>query len=253
MKILESDGNWAGHIDPNVPLSPRQFLAIYARHYATALYFVIVLSTGAASLALRQSWWQFVGSLGLVVVVYPLVEFCLHRFVLHSRALYRQPWTARLWRRIHYDHHMNPNDLSVLFGAPYTTIPAVLVPTLPLGYFTFGLPGAVTAVCGGFIALIVYEFFHCAAHLPVKFNAVIMQHMRRHHLLHHFHAETGNFGIVTNVMDRVAGTDYKSAVAVGASATVKNLGYDSEEVRKYPWVKALDHAPDRPQRSPPAY
>jgi hypothetical protein len=51
--------------------------------------------------------------------MYRFFEFCLHRFALHSKALYRRPWTAGLWCRIHYDHHTNPNDLSVLFGAPY--------------------------------------------------------------------------------------------------------------------------------------
>jgi sterol desaturase/sphingolipid hydroxylase (fatty acid hydroxylase superfamily) len=186
-----------------------------------------------------------VGSFAIVLAIYPLVEFCLHRFVLHSKALYRKPWTARLWRRIHYDHHMDPNDLSVLFGAVYTTIPAVLAPTLPLGYLAFGLPGAVATVCGGFIALMAYEFFHCAAHLPVKFASPMMQYMRRHHLLHHFHSETGNYGIVTSVADRILGTAYDSPREMAASATVKNLGYAGEEVEKYPWVADLDHTPQR--------
>jgi sterol desaturase/sphingolipid hydroxylase (fatty acid hydroxylase superfamily) len=237
MKVLMNDEDWAKQIDPKAPLSLWQFFAIYASHQATALYFAIALITGVTSLILVQSWWQFVGSLVLVVLIYPIVEFCLHRFVLHSRALYRMPWTARLWRRIHYDHHMHPNDLSVLFGAPFTTIPAVLAPTLPIGYLAFGWPGAVSAACGGFLALMIYELFHCAAHLPVKFNSAMMQHMRRHHLLHHFHDETGNFGIVTNVFDRIVGTIYDSARGAVPSTTVKNLGYEGEEKSKYPWVE----------------
>lgn len=245
MQLLNNDDNWAKLVDPKTPLSRGKFAAIYFSHQATTLYLAVIVILAIASVMLIESWWQLAGSLALVAAIYPLVEFCLHRFVLHSRRLYRMPWTAPLWRRIHYAHHMNPNDLSVLFGAPYTTIPAVLVPTLPIGYLAFGLPGAVSAACGGFVALIIYEFFHCAAHLPVKFNSAIMQYMRRHHLLHHFHAETGNFGIVTNIVDRVIGTEYESARDVGASATVKNLGYDDEETRKYPWVAALDKAPDR--------
>jgi sterol desaturase/sphingolipid hydroxylase (fatty acid hydroxylase superfamily) len=240
MNFLMSDEAWARAIDGKAPMSRGRFLALYFGHYATALYLAIVLATGVASLALMRSWWQLAGSVALVVAIYPLVEFCLHRFVLHSKALYRRPWTAGLWRRIHYDHHMNPADLSVLFGAPYTTIPAVVVPTAPLGYLAFGVPGVAAAVCAGFAALIVYEFFHCAAHLPVKFESKTMQHMRRHHLLHHFHAETGNYGIVTNILDRAVGTEYRSARQKQASTTVKNLGYDGEEVRKYPWVAALD-------------
>lgn len=240
MKLLLSDRAWAQSIDPKKPLSRSEFFAVYASHYAVALYAVIVLATLALSFALIEHWWQLAGSFVLVALVYPLVEFVLHRFVLHSRALYRQRWSAGLWRRIHYDHHMNPNDLAVLFGAPYTTLPAVLVPTLPIGYLAFGLPGAVSAAAGGFLALMVYEFFHCAAHLPVKFELPVMQRMRRHHALHHFHAETGNYGIVTDVMDKVIGTEYEAGAAKGPSPTVRNLGYCGEEVKKYPWVAELE-------------
>ena len=171
MNLLQSDNQWSQSIDPKRTMTKAEFFSSYASHYAVLIYVAIVLATGALSLYLMQSWWQLLGSFALVALVYPAVEFVLHRFVLHSRTLYRMPWTAGLWRRIHYDHHMNPNDLSVLFGAPYTTIPAVLAPTLPLGYLAFGWPGAAATVCGGFIALLIYEFFHCAAHLPVKFES----------------------------------------------------------------------------------
>jgi sterol desaturase/sphingolipid hydroxylase (fatty acid hydroxylase superfamily) len=246
MRLLLNDEDWAKQIDPKVPLSLSKFIALYASHRATAFYLIIALATGISSLFLVQGWLQFLGSLLLVALIYPVVEFCLHRFVLHSRALYRMPWTATLWRRIHYDHHMHPNDLSVLFGAPFTTIPAVLVPTLPIGYLAFGWPGAISAACGGFLALMIYEFFHCSAHLPVKFNSTMMLHMRRHHMLHHFHDETGNFGIVTNIFDRIIGTEYDSARDVAPSVTVKNLGYEGEETIKYPWVqqsitRSIDH------------
>ncbi|MBI2719150.1 MAG: sterol desaturase family protein [Rhizobiales bacterium] len=247
MRFLKSDRQWADSIDPRASVRGGQFLAIYASHYAVILYLGVVLATGWLAVHLMQSPWQLLGSLAIVVVIYPVIEFCLHRFVLHSRALYRKPWTAGLWRRIHYGHHMNPSDLSVLFGAPYTTIPAVLVPTLPIGYLAFGWPGAAAAVCGGFIALMIYEFFHCAAHLPVRFASPTMQYMRRHHLLHHFHSENGNFGIVTNVFDRLIGTEYEAAGQVGQSPTVKNLGYCGDEVRKFPWVAELDHAPNKSQ------
>jgi len=56
------------------------------------------------------------------LLVYPLVWYLLHRFVLHGRFLYRSPIPARLWKRIHYDHPQDPNDLRVLFGALQTTL-----------------------------------------------------------------------------------------------------------------------------------
>ena len=144
MNFLKNDRSWAASIDPKISMSTRQFLWVFFSHQSTILYLVLSAILLTISINIMESWWQFFGSLALVIVIYPVVEFCLHRFVLHSRALYRQPWTPALWRRLHYDHHMNPNDLSVLFGAPYTTIPAVVVPTLPVGYLAFGWPGAIT-------------------------------------------------------------------------------------------------------------
>ena len=66
----------------------------------------------------------------------------LHRWVLHATWLYKSPLTAKVWKRIHYDHHQNPHDLSVLFGALYTTLPAILLITLPLGWLVGGVPAA---------------------------------------------------------------------------------------------------------------
>ena len=51
-----------------------------------------------------------------VALLYPFVEYGLHRWVLHNRLLYKSAPTAKVWKRIHYDHHQNPHDLSVLFG-----------------------------------------------------------------------------------------------------------------------------------------
>ena len=92
----------------------------------------------------------------MVAAIYPMVEFLVHRYVLHSQLFYKQPQTAAFWRRVHYDHHMNPNDLSVLFGALYTTLPLVFALTLPLGYFTLGLAGACATLAAGLIAFVLF-------------------------------------------------------------------------------------------------
>ncbi len=54
--------------------------------------------------------------------------------------LYKSELTAKVWKRIHYDHHQNPHDLSVLFGALYTTLPPILLLTLPIGWSIGGAP-----------------------------------------------------------------------------------------------------------------
>ena len=56
------------------------------------------LALAAISLALTVYWATILWPLGvavlLAVVIYPLVWYLLHRFVLHGRLLYRSRWTA---------------------------------------------------------------------------------------------------------------------------------------------------------------
>lgn len=221
-------------------MTPAQFVRVFAAHRNVSLY--AALAAGALFMAIftARAWWHAFGAAMLVALAYPVVEFVLHRFVLHNRHLYRSPFTARLWNRLHYRHHMCPSDLTVLFGAPATTVPTVFFFTLPIGFFSFGVDGAAAAAATGFCVLIVYEFFHCAAHLPVRFKGGIMQRMRRHHALHHFHAENGNYGVVTDLADRVFATAYESATKRSPSATVRNLGYDHTEAERYPWLTRLN-------------
>ena len=82
---------------------------------------------------------------GSAILMYPIVWYVLHRFVLHSRFLYRFSSTARLWKRIHFDHHQDPNKLDVLFGSLTNTIPTLLIATLPVGWLIGGWSAALTA------------------------------------------------------------------------------------------------------------
>ena len=64
-------------------------------------------------------------SILVAALVYPLVWYVLHRWVLHSRWMFKVPFLASTWKRIHYDHHQDPNHLEVLFGALHTTLPTI--------------------------------------------------------------------------------------------------------------------------------
>jgi hypothetical protein len=66
----------------------------------------------------------------------------LHRWVLHSRWMFKVPLLASTWKRIHYDHHQDPNHLEVLFGALHTTLPTIALATAPIGYAIGGFGGA---------------------------------------------------------------------------------------------------------------
>src|SRR5262249_60797762 len=87
----------------------------------------------------------------LALVVYPFVWYLLHRFVLHGRFLYRSRWTAPAWKRIHFDHHHDPNDLRVLFGALYTTLPTIAIVTVSLGWAIGGPARAAAPLATGLV------------------------------------------------------------------------------------------------------
>ena len=175
----------------------------------------------------------------VAILVYPLIWYLLHRFILHGKFLYRSPKTAAVWKRIHFDHHQDPNNLGVLFGALYTTLPTVALVTLSVGYLIGEMPGAWAAFAAGLGTTLFYEFCHCIQHLHYLPKSKFLRKIKRLHLLHHFHNETGNFGITNYFWDRVTGTFYNQSTDVPASPTTFNLGYDEEECHRYPWVAEL--------------
>ncbi|WP_420409157.1 sterol desaturase family protein [Hoeflea sp.] len=203
-------------------------------HYALKMYLVISVTGLIALVASGGSVFALLLATALTVGFYPLVEYVLHRFVLHSHLLYRSPITAPLWRRLHYDHHMKPSNLTVLFAAPVTSVPLLIVLAL--------IPGAVIDVTGLFPAMITtnflmftyYEFMHASAHLKLGFHSNWIARHRQSHLRHHFISETQNYGIGTQLMDRIAGTDNPKP---RQSPTVRNLGYDDNAAAAFPWVR----------------
>jgi sterol desaturase/sphingolipid hydroxylase (fatty acid hydroxylase superfamily) len=201
------------------------------------------LALAAVSFYFVTIWYQAVPPLVvasiLIALVYPLVWYALHRWVLHGQYLYRSPLTAKVWKRIHFDHHQDPHNLVVLFGALYTTLPTLAIVTLPIGYLVGGAAGAAMALCAGLLTTCFYEFSHCVQHLNTTPRTAYMKRIKQLHLAHHFHNEQGNFGITNFVWDRLFGTFYAKAKLVPKSATVFNIGYTEEMAAKYPWVNEL--------------
>ncbi len=190
-------------------------------------------------------------------LLWPLVWYVLHRFVLHGRFLFKIPFTARLWKRIHFDHHQDPFDLRVLFGAVHTTLPPIALASIPAGYLIGAVPGAAAAFCVALLTTCLNEFVHCVQHLNVDFKWGLLRRLRQLHLAHHFHSEKGNFGIADMMWDHVLGTFYASAADIPRSPTVYNLGYTAEAAAKYPAVllaslgQRFDDGPRRFARTNP--
>jgi len=221
----------------------RELAAAYFQYYAIAAYFALAAVTGSYALwALAQgqvTWNGLALALIATVLIYPLVWYVLHRWVLHSQWMWKFKTTAPVWKRIHYDHHSDPNNLRVLFGALYTTLPTVALATVPVGFALAGWPGAAMALCAGVLQTCFYEFIHCIQHLGYAPQWGWVKRVKKLHMAHHFHNENGNYGITNYLWDRVLGTMYEQIKQKPRSATVFNLGYDEDVAKDYPYVAKL--------------
>ena len=152
----------AYHLDR---MNLRELTLAYFQYYAIAAYIVVALTAGGfAAKGLMEGRAEILPVTAAALAaffLYPVVWYLLHRFILHSRWMWKSPLTAGTWKRIHYDHHSDPNNLKVLFGALYTTLPTVGLATMPVGYALAGWTGALASLATGVIQTCVYEYFHC--------------------------------------------------------------------------------------------
>lgn len=219
-----------------------ELVKAYIQYPAIQVYFFIGIA-GISYISVNSSWSILHAIIAsLVVVIYPLIWYLLHRFVLHGRYLYKLQTFAKVWKRIHYDHHRDPNDLRVLFGALHTTLPTVAIFSMPIGWAIDGLAGSIVAIVAGVFVTMFYEFCHCIQHLHYTPNIRFLKSIKRLHLLHHFRNENGNYGITNYVCDRLFGTYYDKQDKWEKSPTVFNLGYDEKEAALYPWVEKLGNS-----------
>ncbi len=217
----------------------RELVVAYFQYYAIQAYLLLaVVSIGVAIWA-RPSLGAGMAAAGFAVLAYPFIWYLLHRFVLHGKWMWKSRMTSRVWKRIHYDHHQDPNHLEVLFGALYTTLPTIAVATIPVGWLIGGPGGAAVAFAAGLLTTCAYEFAHCIQHLSYKPRNPWLAEMKRRHMAHHFHDETGNFGITSFWPDRLFGTFYEREERPAKSATVFNLGYTEEVAARFPWVARM--------------
>lgn len=244
---------WDGRAHYLDKMTLRELVKAYFAFPAIQIYLVGSAVALGYLITLPIDPWRLLLVAALSPFFYGIVWYLLHRYVLHGHLLYKFALTAPVWKRIHFDHHQDPNNLGVLFGAPYTTLPTILAATIPFGWVLGGPAGAAFAVTLGLLLTCFYEFCHCIEHLRYAPQTPLIQRMKKLHLAHHFHSEKGNYGITDFSWDRVFSTFYPDVKNFPRSETVFNLGYDGDESIKYPWVATLSgHEPGSIPARPPA-
>ena len=95
-------------------MTMRDLVRAYVTYPGVQIYLVLIAIFTAGVFFVNPDPLRVALSVGAAVAVYSLAWYLIHRFILHSRLLYKSQFPAALWKRVHYDHHRYPNDMGAV-------------------------------------------------------------------------------------------------------------------------------------------
>ncbi|MCA0988321.1 sterol desaturase family protein [Alkalihalobacillus algicola] len=156
---------------------------------------------------------------GLLVFIFN--EYLTHRFLFHLRPP-KNLIALKVLKRLHYDHHKDPNDLHLMFLPIWYSLPQIGAISL-LYYVLFSsFPNSVAFSSGLMTMLLVYEWKHFVAHQPITPKTKFGKWLKQTHLLHHFKNENYWYGVSNPFIDMLFGT-HKDGKKVNKSRTVRDI------------------------------
>ncbi|MEE6450344.1 sterol desaturase family protein [Gottfriedia acidiceleris] len=189
-------------------------------HFDIIVMGVLFLVGIIYSLGFHLSWLTvLIFIIGLIFFMFS--EYVTHRFIFHIKAP-KNKLLLKFMKRIHYDHHMYPDDLKLLFLPIWYSIPNL--GSLCIIYFLISKDLIQTIAFGSglIFMLLVYEWKHYVAHKPIKPLTKVGRQIKKLHILHHFKNENFWYGVSTPIFDGIFGT-LKDEKEVVTSNTAKAL------------------------------
>lgn len=185
----------------------------------TILLILIVASIGF------QVWtgltWGVLAVFAFGMLTFMFSEYLTHRFVFHLKPP-KNPFLLKMLKRLHYDHHTDPNDLHLLFLPLWYSLPNLSVLAI-IFYLIAGSWGLTFAFASGLMMMLfLYEWKHYVAHRPIKPRTKFGKWVKKTHILHHFKNENFWYGVSTPFVDVLFGT-LKNEKDVETSKTAKDL------------------------------
>ncbi|MBV9271780.1 MAG: sterol desaturase family protein [Candidatus Eremiobacteraeota bacterium] len=192
----------------------------FLRHGSNALIVaaVAVLVVLGAARYFHLTIWA--GALG--AAAFFISEYTTHRFLFHAEPS-KVPFVRSLQHRLHYDHHVEPSRLDLLFLPPWFVIPVALA--FFGAYVAIVRNGdlALSLLSGSLAALLYYEWVHYVAHIPSFVpKTPFGRWIKKYHLWHHFKNERLWYGVTNPSMDFV-GRTYLRVNDADMSGTTKYL------------------------------
>jgi hypothetical protein len=176
--------------------------------------------------------WSGWGIAILGMLTYVIAEYMTHRFLFHIKTP-KNPFFLKLIKRLHYDHHTNPNELHLLFLPLWYSLPNMIIILVIVYAITRDAALTNQYMAGLIFFFLYYELRHYTAHRPIKPLFFWGRWMKRVHLWHHFKNENFWYGVTNPAIDVMMGT-FKDQKDVEKSETARNLearGLDQLEVK----------------------
>ena len=109
---------------------------------------------------------------------------------------------------MHGNHHMQPTDKLRALMPPIVSFPIGFAVSVLLG-LAFGAAGD-WMLFGFLLGYAAYDLTHYASH-HASMRGPLARVFKRHHMLHHFISEHGNYAVTGLFWDRVFGTSIKAS------------------------------------------
>lgn len=165
------------------------------------LYGITVLVLAAFLFLTGQygQWLEIVALVGLGLVSWTLIEYVLHRFVMHAL----QPFS-----RWHDEHHQHPNALICTPTIMSMMLIATLV-FLPYLLLFDNLQQACALTLGVVFGYFIYSIMHHVTHYCRADNAWLKQRKRLHAQHHCNNDQPVCFGVTSGFWDHVFGSAHR--------------------------------------------
>ena len=148
-------------------------------------------------------------------------EYTTHRFMFHAPPQ-RHAFVLELQHRLHYDHHVTPDELGLLFLPVWFVLPVASLTFAIFFAITRDLSVSAAMLLGAVLGLFYYEWVHYVAHIPFVPKTPFGRWIKKYHLWHHFKNERMWFGVTNPSMDFV-GRSYARVAEVERSGSTRVL------------------------------
>ena len=152
---------------------------------------------------------------------YAMSEYMIHRFLFHMKTP-TSPFLLRMIKRLHFDHHVDPQNLKLLFLPIWFSLPNFFIASIIVYLITANLQITIAFLAGIVAYFLYYEWKHYIAHKPIQPRTEMGRNIKKAHLWHHFKNENFWFGVTHTSVDKTLGT-YKDQKLVEKSETARNL------------------------------